>query len=215
MFTFVGDTVLDPFLGSGTTSLAAGVLERNSIGYEINRRFMPIIRKKLSKLTHQNIDFRSAEQRSERKLTHNTQPTNGIRRQAGTASLRFGSAVTKEDKTKGRRSLKVTEILSPSSVRLNDGSEVRLMGILENPVLRREAMRFLEEKTVGKEVFLKEEQTEGDDSPCSYLYLRNRTFVNAHLVRSGLVEVDNSRAYRHREKFLTLAGSKGLSSNRQ
>ena len=47
MYSFVGDIVLDPFLGSGTTSLAARNLKRNSIGYEINEKFLPIIRKKL------------------------------------------------------------------------------------------------------------------------------------------------------------------------
>lgn len=36
MFSFVGDTVLDPFLGSGTTSIAAAKWGRNSIGYEID-----------------------------------------------------------------------------------------------------------------------------------------------------------------------------------
>jgi DNA modification methylase len=36
MFSFVGDTVLDPFLGSGTTSLAAGQCGRNSVGYEVD-----------------------------------------------------------------------------------------------------------------------------------------------------------------------------------
>lgn len=35
----MGDTVLDPFLGSGTTSLAAKHLKRHSIGYEINTEF--------------------------------------------------------------------------------------------------------------------------------------------------------------------------------
>lgn len=35
MFSFVGDTVLDPFIGTGTTSLACSKLARNSIGYEI------------------------------------------------------------------------------------------------------------------------------------------------------------------------------------
>jgi site-specific DNA-methyltransferase (adenine-specific) len=47
MFSFIGDTVLDPFLGSGTTSLAAKNLNRNSIGYEINEDFLPIIKEKL------------------------------------------------------------------------------------------------------------------------------------------------------------------------
>lgn len=48
MFSFVGETVFDPFLGSGTTSLAAKNLGRNSIGYEINKDFEQIIREKLS-----------------------------------------------------------------------------------------------------------------------------------------------------------------------
>ena len=36
MFSFVGDTVLDPFLGTGTTSVAAARCGRNSIGIEID-----------------------------------------------------------------------------------------------------------------------------------------------------------------------------------
>ncbi len=39
MFSFIGDTVCDPFMGSGTTALAARDSGRNSIGYEINRDF--------------------------------------------------------------------------------------------------------------------------------------------------------------------------------
>jgi len=47
MFSFVGDTVLDPFLGSGTTSLASRNLNRNSVGYEINPDFIPYVKRKL------------------------------------------------------------------------------------------------------------------------------------------------------------------------
>ncbi len=47
MFSFEGETVLDPFLGSGTTSLAAIMTHRSSVGYEINEAFLPIIQEKL------------------------------------------------------------------------------------------------------------------------------------------------------------------------
>ena len=47
MFSFVGDTILDPFLGSGTTVLAAKNLDRNSIGVEVNKNFLPIIKEKI------------------------------------------------------------------------------------------------------------------------------------------------------------------------
>ncbi len=47
LFSYVGETVLDPFLGSGTTMKVAGQLKRNSIGYEIIRGLENIIRKKV------------------------------------------------------------------------------------------------------------------------------------------------------------------------
>ena len=49
MYSFVGDTVLDPFIGSGTTALAARNLGRNSIGYEINSNFLDYYREKVTK----------------------------------------------------------------------------------------------------------------------------------------------------------------------
>ena len=39
MFSFVGDTVFDPFWGSGTTSLAAFLAGRNSIGVELEKKY--------------------------------------------------------------------------------------------------------------------------------------------------------------------------------
>jgi DNA modification methylase len=43
MFSVQGDVVLDPFLGTGTTSLAAMVLNRNSIGFEIDKNLKSTI----------------------------------------------------------------------------------------------------------------------------------------------------------------------------
>src|SRR5208282_3181328 len=47
MFSFVGDTVLDPFLGSGTTSLAAAKCGRNSKGIEVDPHYLEMAAKRL------------------------------------------------------------------------------------------------------------------------------------------------------------------------
>ena len=47
MFSFVGDTVLDPFLGSGTTTVAAAKSGRNSVGFEINSHYFDMARKRI------------------------------------------------------------------------------------------------------------------------------------------------------------------------
>ncbi|MCX7612277.1 MAG: site-specific DNA-methyltransferase [Ignavibacterium sp.] len=47
LFSYKGETVLDPFVGSGTTMKVARQLGRNSIGIEIKKSLVPIILKKL------------------------------------------------------------------------------------------------------------------------------------------------------------------------
>ena len=47
MFSLKGETVLDPFLGSGTTTKAALANDRNSIGYEVDAKLLQTIRKKI------------------------------------------------------------------------------------------------------------------------------------------------------------------------
>lgn len=51
MFSFVGDTVLDPFLGSGTTTVAAAGCGRHSVGYEIDPEYLALARKRARKRT--------------------------------------------------------------------------------------------------------------------------------------------------------------------
>jgi len=47
MFSIIGDTVLDPFLGTGTTMKVAGDLSRNSVGYEFDYDLKPTIDSRL------------------------------------------------------------------------------------------------------------------------------------------------------------------------
>lgn len=47
MYSFVDDIILDPFLGTGTTTKVARYLGRNSIGYEINREYLELIKQKV------------------------------------------------------------------------------------------------------------------------------------------------------------------------
>lgn len=51
MFSFVGDTVLDPFLGTGTTALAAAGWGRNSVGYEIDADYLAFAQKRVKEKT--------------------------------------------------------------------------------------------------------------------------------------------------------------------
>ncbi len=46
MFSFVGDTVLDPFLGTGTTSVAAARAGRNSVGVEVDEEYLEMARRR-------------------------------------------------------------------------------------------------------------------------------------------------------------------------
>jgi hypothetical protein len=48
MYSVYGDTVLDPFWGTGTTSFAAMVAGRNSIGYELQDQFTEIFDERVS-----------------------------------------------------------------------------------------------------------------------------------------------------------------------
>lgn len=59
MFSFVGDTVLDPFMGTGTTNLAAALWGRHSIGFEIDPHYFDLACQRVSR--ESNDLFRHVE----------------------------------------------------------------------------------------------------------------------------------------------------------
>ena len=58
MFSFVGDTVVDPFMGTGTTTVAAAKWGRNSIGFEVDPEYFEFARNRITRET--TSLFRSA-----------------------------------------------------------------------------------------------------------------------------------------------------------
>ncbi len=51
MFSFVGDTVLDPFIGTGTTTVAAAKWARNSVGFEVDNHYFKLAQKRINEET--------------------------------------------------------------------------------------------------------------------------------------------------------------------
>jgi len=47
LFSYLGETILDPFMGSGTTNKVAAMLRRNSIGYEIDLELCEVVKEKM------------------------------------------------------------------------------------------------------------------------------------------------------------------------
>ena len=60
MFSFAGDTVLDPFVGTGSTTLAAIVAGRNSIGNEIEPAYIDIARERVESEIKKQVFLDSA-----------------------------------------------------------------------------------------------------------------------------------------------------------
>jgi site-specific DNA-methyltransferase (adenine-specific) len=216
MFSFVGDTVLDPFLGSGTTSLAAKNLDRNSVGYEINPEFIPIIKEKLEvhqkdlhgttyeflKQEKPGTDFAAEIQ----DLPYIFKDPHALDKKIDVKKLQFGSKIDNNSPAQREELYSVKEVISPEKIRLSNDLIVKLLGVKENHSVNDEAKKFLVDKLKGKKVFLKYDKIKFDkeNNLLCYLYLENKTFINAHLIKNGLVLVDTIVDFEYKEKFIKL-----------
>ena len=218
MFTFAGDTVLDPFLGSGTTTVAAMNQNRNSIGYEVNEEFLPVIKEKLGISQQSFFEDHSVEfikrkklkldpKKETEKLPYVFSDPVKFDKKVDPRKFRFGSKVDNRD-SKREEYYRVKEIISPEVLILDNGMKIRLLGVKQIKQKNSEAVTFLREKTRGRKVFLKYDAVKYDDNKnlLCYLYLKNKTFINAHLIKHGLVAVDKSADFSFKSKFEKLSG---------
>ncbi|NLK81175.1 MAG: site-specific DNA-methyltransferase [Bacteroidales bacterium] len=215
MFSFPSETVLDPFMGSGTTALAARNLNRNSIGYEINSDFVPIIKEKIGiddvfmkveieilKQAELNTDF----EKRIKDLPYQFVDTHKLNKKIDVKKIQYGSKIDAKSTGKREKFFAVKEIISPELIRLNNDLIIRLIGIKQKTEINGIATEYLTNKVRGKKVFLKYDEVKHDDDNnlMAYLYLENKTFINAHLLKENLVLVDNSIDFKYKTKFNTL-----------
>jgi site-specific DNA-methyltransferase (adenine-specific) len=211
MFAFHGDTVLDPFMGSGTTSLAAKNLGRNSVGYEINPEFIEISKRKLDikqpDLAETEYEFLKDKAPNDftdavKNLPYIFVDTHKLDKKIDPKKLQFGSKI---DQQSGSREeyYSVTEVISPELIRLSNNAIVRLLGVKEKVSVNGRAKEYLIETTKGQKVFMKYDSCKFDEENhlLCYLYLQNKTFINARLIKAGLAEADTSVDYKYKEKF--------------
>jgi len=193
MFTFIGDTVLDPFLGSGTTVKVALELKRNGIGYEINKNFLNIMKKKIGKVENLEIIERKEQKINLPKIDY-TPNIQNAKPKIDPKKFNF----------KGNRLYKVTEILNEDTLKLDTGLKVKLLGVKINK--REEAIQYLKKYVLGKNVFLKFENNDlsDNDTIMAYVYLRNKIFINRYLIKSGIAIPDLSSEFGFKNKFLAL-----------
>ncbi len=120
--------------------------------------------------------------------------------------LQFGSKIDKDSSTQREELFTVKEVISPELIRLSNDLTIKLIGIKEDPIINGQATKFLTDKTKGKRVFLKFDTVKHDSNNnlLCYLYLENKTFLNAHLIKNGLVQVDCNMDFKYKEKFQNL-----------
>ena len=120
--------------------------------------------------------------------------------------LKFGSKID-STQTEKKEHYSVKEIVGPEILRLNNGLTIRLLGIKEKPEKKQEAIDFLKRKINGQKVILKfdKEKYDNENNLLCYIYLRNKTFINAHLIKKKYALVNENQQFAYKERFIKYA----------
>lgn len=196
MFSFWGETVLDPFLGSGTTTKVALELGRNAVGWELNADYLPLIREKICPaqlgFDAPKVEFLEAKAVDGGEDVKAYQP-----HVENARPLRDD----KEEKSKREAEplWKVVEVVDERTVRLESGRQVTLKGLEIGHEQADNARAYLQEFVRGKQVYLRfDDSTHGQDE--AYVVLKNKIFINRKMIEAGLARAAKGD-YKWRAKF--------------
>ena len=213
MFSFVGETVLDPFAGSGTTLKAALTLGRNAIGYEVQPAYIPIIRQKLGIDTliapNVRIEPRETPLPPVPPPEHYTPSIKDAKPLIEPKHLKL-----EPDATYRVVALKNGTDGAPILC-MDNGLQVSLLGVYVPAERHEQACAYLTRYVVGKRVMLRFEQPpngEGQPVP-AYLYLTNRLFVNRKMIEMGLAQAERSQSYAYRKRFIEAEENRHVQAN--
>jgi len=160
-----------------------------------------------------NVNFEILEQKNKAddfrgeilKLPYIFKDSIKFNRKIDPKKLNFGSKIDSVDNKKVDL-YSVKQIINPEKFLLNNDLMIRLIGVKAKKEMFDEALKFLQTKLKNQKVFIRFDSLkyDSDNNLLCYLYLQNKTFINAHLIKAGLVDVDDKVDYKYKIKFLNL-----------
>jgi DNA modification methylase len=197
MFSFVNDTILDPFVGSGTTLKVALELQRNAIGYEINENFVEIIKRKFN-INQAGLfyDLEILKRKEEINLGKvDYEPyIPDMKPKLDPKKIDFKREVM----------YKVVDIVDENTLKLDTGLFVKFLGV--EIIDKERAIKYFRKYLLKKEIMLKIESNSvlDENTIQAYVYLKNRIFINAYLIKLGIARADRTKEYRLKTRFIQL-----------
>jgi len=191
MFSFVEDTILDPFLGSGTTAKVANELERNAVGYEINPEFLQTIKEKIAKseslLSQLNIEI--TERTSEIKIENEIEYKPNIKDAKPIIS-------PENFNFEKERLYKVVKIINENTIELDTGLKVRFLGIIPKVNESQKIYLYFNKYLKGKFIYLKFDSSSNLENGIvsAYVFLKNKIFINKELIKLGVADISTENS---------------------
>jgi len=100
--------------------------------------------------------------------------------------------------------MKGVDIINESTIRLDTGLVVEFLGVRIDR--KEDTIQYLNDFILGKNIFLKfhNHKVINEKTIMAYVYLKNKIFVNAYLIKSGLASPDLSINHKYKDKFIQL-----------
>jgi modification methylase len=170
MFSFPGDTVLDPFLGAGTTAAVAVELGRKAIGYEINESYIRMALERIGPTAVLKEACPHAPSKPDAEPSWRPHVPD------------LAIAVGAEKTVAAPPLYGVTAVEDDCRLRLDSGVRVSFAGLRIEHLDA--ALAYLRQRVLRKKVFLLDAREE-DGGVRARVLLKNRICINAQLLKMG------------------------------